>query len=303
MDYPNLLLPLLEQPTLLILGAGASVPYGFPSGNQLKNEIFSSLQGKLSPILYQDFGYDNQFIEDFKDALRFTSHPTIDIFLEHKNKYRDIGSYAIAYTILRKEAHNSLFPKKDWYGVIYDLLSLNNPIYDLSNLSIVTLNYERSLEYFLTNNIKYDCHDELEAKASEAIKNIQIIHAHGSLGNFNDTPFGISPSKHSQLAIASKSIKIVSDKLESSSLFKIAQAIIKKSKNIIILGLGYDFQTLEKLFLDINFDDKTVRGTSMGIDGVKGKKIIEFFQNKITLDEFKYGCDVFLNSQFRIVKQ
>ena len=37
---------MITTPTVLILGAGASINYGFPSGLQLKAEICRDLKGK-----------------------------------------------------------------------------------------------------------------------------------------------------------------------------------------------------------------------------------------------------------------
>ena len=38
---------MIETPTVLILGAGASKPYGYPIGSELKSRIISSLKGMV----------------------------------------------------------------------------------------------------------------------------------------------------------------------------------------------------------------------------------------------------------------
>ena len=103
----------LNEETVFFLGAGASNPYGFPIGTLLKTHMISNLtNGDCKNALVKS-GFESLLVKDFGEALIGTYHPTIDIFLEKKKKFRDLGAHLIAYTLLPCENHNLLFPQKE----------------------------------------------------------------------------------------------------------------------------------------------------------------------------------------------
>ncbi len=92
----------LSEPTILLLGAGASKPYGFPLGSELRNLLVGSHNDTIEKIV-REHGFDAGTVNEFKEALRYSDHPTMDIFLEKKLKFRKIGSYFIAGDISATE--------------------------------------------------------------------------------------------------------------------------------------------------------------------------------------------------------
>jgi hypothetical protein len=72
---------MIEAKTLLIVGAGASVPYGYPTGNVLKEELFDprnlvNLQNKI-----RDRGIE-LFCQHFEES----QQKSIDAFLANRGR-------------------------------------------------------------------------------------------------------------------------------------------------------------------------------------------------------------------------
>ena len=93
---------MIERSTVLVLGAGASAPYGFPLGNQLCERIIRETgQGdnqQLREILV-NFGESTDAIDDFRNAFQLSAMPSIDSFLARREKFIKVGKAAVAATI------------------------------------------------------------------------------------------------------------------------------------------------------------------------------------------------------------
>ncbi|OVE76759.1 hypothetical protein BVX97_00480 [bacterium E08(2017)] len=273
---------LLGIPTALILGAGASAPYGFPLGPELKNRLLEQTANGQTQTLLQELGFDLKLLRLFSDALRYGTHPTVDVFLEKKTSFRDIGSFLIALTLIPLESPQALFPQKDWYGDLFNTLNLEG-LSNTDNLSIVTLNYDRSLEHFLFNNIEYNCPDILMEQAHKNREKIHIVHAHGSLGNYPDVGYGISSSNKDAIRSAADSIKIISDHLADSDDFADAKDSIKRAERIVIIGFGYNQVTLDALLADVASDGRAIYGTAYKLDNKDRERVEDFFNGNISL--------------------
>lgn len=276
---------IMESPTVLVLGAGASNRFGFPLGPDLKKLMSENLHNPGFRRTLQPFGFDENLIRDFDEALGYSSHPTIDIFLEKKTNFREIGAYVVARTLMPLERHPSLFPQKDWYRDLFTALDFENEEPNANLLSIVTLNYDRSFEHFLCKNIDYNCHDERIPFCHTKRQKIEVVHAHGSLGQYPEVPYGIDVDDPNTLRRAAKNIKIVPDRLDDSPDFQKAQEIISKANHIVFLGFGYNERTLSLLMAKINPDGKHFYGTSIALDGPTRTRLTEMFGDKITLGE------------------
>jgi hypothetical protein len=183
---------MIETRTVLILGAGASIPYGYPSGSDLKNYIIGLLTNIQSHYSWIDkSNIPKEKIDNFIVKLERSDAPSIDIFLENQNNktFTEIGKKAIVNVISDSEnpyiLANPTFNDGDndhWYQYFGRKL-LRGDIEEItSNISIVTFNYDRSLETYLiralANNYGeiYDYSD-----SARVIDKIPIIHMYGEL--------------------------------------------------------------------------------------------------------------------------
>src|SRR5437660_495858 len=113
---------MFTENTTIVLGAGASMPYGYPSGYDLVSNIISlvSLDNPKPRIADTHFadetramGIPSEHAIDFAKTLRDAFPPSIDYFLFHNPQYLDVGKLAIAQRIIRHENKNSLFDRTD----------------------------------------------------------------------------------------------------------------------------------------------------------------------------------------------
>lgn len=273
----------LNEKTVFILGAGASKPYGLPLGTELKQTIIVNISINACRESLQGAGFHPSLINDFHEALPRTSHPTIDIFLEKKKKFRELGAYLIAYSLFPLEDPDRLFPKKNWYGYLYEAINFESEEPKAENIVFVTLNYDRSLEHFLSRNIHYDCADDFIQFAESKVNSLEIIHAHGSLGKYPEIPYEIKNREHELIQSAAEKIRIASDKLEDSSDFHAAQQAIKRAINIVFVGFGYDPTTLKLLVADVDVSKTRIIGTSFQLDDSRTDFVLKYFNNNIEM--------------------
>ena len=164
---------MFNEPTVIILGAGASLHYGFPLGEKLRENIIGSIKsvenGSFSTIsssaVRQDLVYDygsnrydslvryiltNENVPsslkewrhhiNFKDRMDESHNYTIDSFLTENPSYREIGKLYITLEILRNTAAQGRFSK---IGI-----SFNKDVYQNSN----TMGWYRALCHKILEN-------------------------------------------------------------------------------------------------------------------------------------------------------
>lgn len=283
--------------TVIILGAGASNPYGFPLGSQLKQVMQNKLTDRQTRKTLTSIGFEEDIILKFHEALRYSYHPTVDLFLENKTRFRDIGSYIIALSLIPFENNDYLFPHRDWYEVLFNTLGIEfGGMFD-SYPSFISLNYDRSLEHFLNKNIEYNCKDEKLELCYKAEKQIKIVHAHGSLGAYPDMPYGLDATDPTVVKKAAERIKIVSDVLEESPDFREAKEVILQASNVVFFGFGYDTITLKKLLSKSDINSKNLMGTGIGLSDDKINHLYNEFGDKLNIRN-NLSCKALLLEMF-----
>jgi len=233
------------------------MPYGLPSGIGLIEEIRNILSSKNQ--IFDSFGFDNIKRSEFSRALINSQTPSIDLFLERRQNFINIGKLAIFLSINKNEKHSKvILPAGRRVGIYpylyYQLISECKSISE-NNISFITFNYDRSLEYYLYHS--WLAHSGYEpAQVAEEISKVRILHVHGSLGKLlrqdsNGLPY--SPQKASEPAYyqhflkLSKNIKIMADSKDNDSVFEESKKILIASENIIFIGFGYHSENLQRL--------------------------------------------------------
>ena len=271
----------LNKKTVFVLGAGANKPYGFPLGTELKQIMIKNLSNSDCQRALKEYKLNQLLIDEFIEALPRTYHSTIDIFLE-KKKFRKLGAYLIAYSLLPLERYSRLFPQHNWYSRLYNIIDFDHDKPKAENIVFVVLNYDRSLEHFLYKNIQYNCPDNLIQFAESKLKSLRIIHAHGSLGRYPQVPY---EDKHGEDVIrsAAENIRIASDRLEDSNDFRNAQEAISNAFNIVFIGFGYDPTTLHLLVQDFDMSEKRILGTGFQLGNSERERLDKFFKGKMEI--------------------
>jgi hypothetical protein len=180
---------MITTPTVLVLGAGASCPYGFPTGKELKVEIcnaFSKPEAEGCQFLSANTNHSADEFLQFGNAFLKSGQSSVDAFLEHRPEFLEVGKLAIAYCLIPREDEERLYQADekrggDWYGYLSEKLNATFEEFGNNELSIITFNYDRSLEHFLLNSLHYS-HGKKFEECAETLAKIPIIHVYGQLG-------------------------------------------------------------------------------------------------------------------------
>ena len=245
---------------LFILGAGASKPYGYPLGVELRDQIIKSIQGNgdLKKALQSTFqgidGKIKQFPDDLEQSLRFS----IDQFLATRGRdYLDIGKFALAYIIKRREneKRSHYLVEGNWVEYFFNIyLGLDEGEILEKNYGFITYNYDRSLEFLLSNAFKVNFEKSPE-QISNQLKQ-RIHHVYGSLGDYKykSSDPGV-PFSTSELSVQTKEfLDLIYDSSTNLNLIfderdtnQIPKNFFDDLERVFFLGFGFDETNFKRL--------------------------------------------------------
>lgn len=243
---------MITTPTTLVLGAGASAPFGFPTGWDLYADVCSDLTKPTKQFfqLMVNSGFDEKELTRFRDELFYSGKSSIDAFLEGRadeQSFMTIGKAAIAGKLIPLESDDNLFAVNiadNWYRYLWQLLAATRDQFTDNRLCIITCNYDRSLERFLLLSLKHSYGLD-GAEAEELLKAVPIVHVHGQLGGCYD-----SSVAERSVTKSSKQITVIYEGLDTAPELVEARQSLKVSDVICFLGFGYLATNLERLRLD-----------------------------------------------------
>ena len=252
---------MITNPTTLVLGAGASIPYGFPSGEQLRTEICKAENRTLPlfEILEKSIGYRASDISNFVKAFLYSNVASIDAFLSRHDHFVGIGKDCIAILLAQKE-HPSrvIYANEDhWYKLLWQVLIEDaRTIEDLkqNKIRFISFNYDRSLEYFLFEASKHTFGLD-DFQALDVVRHFKILHVYGKLGEFgldvpsnSARPYSVSIDPN-LIKIAATGIQVIPEARDDSAAFQTAREWFAESGTIGFLGFGFDSLNVHRLGL------------------------------------------------------
>jgi hypothetical protein len=263
---------MITIPTVFVLGAGASAPYGYPTGGQLRDWILADLH-KRGPVLEQLFGL--RFLPDdlrlFAKRFRTADPESIDDFLGRHPDDTAMGKALIAAELVPYENESRLFDTWSsdlaglsdedqrreragrWYSYLWQRL-MKTPTFEQlegNRVSFITFNYDRSLEQYLFTVVK-ETYDKDGPSCAGMVSHFPIIHVYGQLGKLDwqdaDKGRAYSPTvTNDRLHLAADSVKILSEGSEDSTEFGQARDLLLHANRVFFLGFGYHRENLRRL--------------------------------------------------------
>jgi hypothetical protein len=275
---------MIHRPTVLVLGAGASNPYGFPLGRELRDIVCGLATSDCRSII-ADAGFDVAELSAMIDALRHSGYSSVDWFLEDRPEFMRVGKAAIAAAMIPLEDPDRLFPPAapfdHWYEVLLNTMDTPRGAFPDNHVGIVTFNYDRSLEYYLHRILEMR-RGSLD-RAAEELRSIDIVHVHGTLGALAPTmPNGraYAPDLTAEaLRVAVPRIVVVGEASGEAAEFRRARKLLEGASKIVFLGVGFHPESIRRLdIFGETWNDQrrarvSVTGTRRGIPVPAWQKI------------------------------
>jgi hypothetical protein len=241
----------ITKRTTLILGAGASQPYRFPLGTELRDRLLEQSTNTLSVL--DAAAVPRHEWEAVRKLLRASQFDSVDDFLEKYPEHSKLTKLIAAYWINHAESFDTLLNQGNqdhWYKALLLRVLDDDPALGGGALSIVTFNYDLSLEayFFEVLTTRYRKTPD-EARASLA--NLKITHVHGTLGTLEGAHgkgrmFG--PMTPVQLGHAAEGI-LTCHESGGVDAATAARKLIAESEDVAFLGFGYSKENLARLEL------------------------------------------------------
>jgi hypothetical protein len=278
---------MIKRKTVLILGAGASIPYGFPSGRKLRDIICTELLEERTQLFQavRAAGFDDDQITRFRDTLRGAGLDSVDQFLERRHEFHGVGVTAIAAALIPFENEQKLNGGDDnWYEYFFQRLVPTKDAVAASNVSVVTFNYDRSLDHFLFTALR-KAYGLSTTEAAHFLTDVMpIVHVHGKLGELPDLS-GSEDGVHRYhpasgvggTRAASRRIKVVHQGAASDRDFVRAKSLIDKAEVICFLGFGYLEANLANLQVQKWPQSAELHGTAFGKIGEERAEVPQHF--------------------------
>jgi hypothetical protein len=95
---------MISMPTVFILGASASVDFGYPTAKRLLEIIITEpILLDLNMKLFDQVGCDTDIFIKMQSQLELSASESVDIFLENNQEFLEIGKYSIVAEIINCE--------------------------------------------------------------------------------------------------------------------------------------------------------------------------------------------------------
>lgn len=292
---------MITEPTVFVLGAGASKPYEYPTGSDLRKGILEYFESDFNRVFPGDdiipkWGVHvshardevGRFLKTFAGSTGATL-PSIDIFLARQSKdewFNRLGRLAIILRILtaegghaqRERSRERAMGEETWcdflLGKLWDGLitpeHFKSRFHENKNVTIITFNYDRLLEYFLFNSLDKNFCGNGSGTVKEQLGHIKIVHVFGQIAPlpWQDPEAGIEYGPKIgcvDVLRLSENLKIIYDGYKNPELEKAREKIAEASR-IFFLGFGYAQENLKILDLPKVKEPSVTRiwGTHLG---------------------------------------
>ena len=253
---------------VFVLGAGSSMPYGYPSGAELLNKLKRTRQEEFD-VYRSKFGHKPREVHgELLTKIASPSVYSIDRFLTnhiHNTDLTDYAKYLVRNVIKRHEGTNEVhfhssgktnfdFPhpfdrkynRQDWieylFHKMFDLAKWELEKFKELPFYFINFNYDNLLEQklfeFLVLNKGVDI-EEAEGFVVDFFSK-KMRHVYGKIDQWSRDLYG------SKSFVSPNQIKIIGERLESTDK-KILEIYLKEADEIIFLGFGFHFDNIKIL--------------------------------------------------------
>lgn len=264
--------------TTIVLGAGASVPLGYPSGAALRSQILDNdfprnlIHHIARTSHWSSLEEITERIAAFRRVFLESGRTSIDRFLQLRRTYAQTGKIAITRHIMEAEhkafVAGTLFG--DWLLWLVDQLVARSRNPSDWPVRFVTFNYDNSVELAISSAIAVAQGNRISDLERRELALPQIVHVHGRVpwprvarNTVQDLrSVGVA---YEHVANGYDSIRVLGEErdiedAEEDHAGSIATARdwLTSSDNVLILGFAFDPENCKAIGLDAVQDSKAM---------------------------------------------
>ncbi len=294
---------MISKPTVLVLGAGASADYGYPTGRALLFTVCERMIGG-DPAMdgYLDkLAIPRELPAKFATLLKHSMQESVDTFLENRPEFIPVGKLAIALALVPLEREHIIqerAPGQQWYEYLFHQLGPSKEDIEQSHLTVVTFNYDRSLEYFLYDALASSF--SLDASETFALYGkVPIIHMYGHLGaphfaSISGRRYAPSVDPDS-IAQAVSSLGVAAPGQFDETPFELAAKAIAKAETVCFLGFAYHPSNVRRLGIPPTASPRII-GSALHLPTNEAERAKRLFPSGISLGHQDHDCLGFLQN-------
>jgi hypothetical protein len=243
----------------------------------------------VSKVL-RELGHEGEILKEFADRLHRSSLPSVDAFLERNPEYCELGKAAMAALLIPHEDFKDLTAQRDdsrWYKYLWQHLAQNlREVLRRNLLSVVTLNYDRSIEYSLFDAM-LNTYGQGEQYAVDLFKQVPIIHVYGQLGelHFLGPPEGRNYTPGMNKTIVEKCASQIKIMEEAGPEWNRAHVWIGQAEVLCFLGFGYHELNVQRLRINECFTGK-LYGSCFGMESDEIRHARDLFSRELWVEDF-----------------
>jgi hypothetical protein len=301
---------MIRNRTVFILGAGASYPYGFPTGEGLVNEIISLTRTNTPHTVFSSNGCSAEEVLRFSHDLSDSELSSVDSFLEYRPDFLMLGKLAICLALIPKEKDYVLSREYRqtnnsgcWYHYLWRQMSTSKGRFGDNHVSFVTFNYDRSLERYFFLRLRAQHPYKSDDEVLDELYKLRFVHVYGSLGDprFEEDSYDRPTPSPREVMRAANRLRIIHEEMAAANYLSNAIQLLKDAQVLCFLGYGYHQLNNGRLRLhELAEEDRTSsRGprkrkwftTRLGVTDVEFRRQTSGFYNRFTQDDLGYATN------------
>lgn len=253
---------MIRRETVLVLGAGASKPFRYPTGAELRTILCQEVgqPGRHLTQVLLSGGWSVTDQQVFNMQFERSGFYSIDRFLAMRPEFMEVGQIAVAAAISACEDEANLYRTdqgsrgwksgtSDWYAYLWSTLTTGartaEEVVSQNKLAVITFNYDRSLERFLYNAFCASYGLDL-AVAADLVRRITIHHVYGCLAAAGKE-FDVLTTDvdFNELKARAAQIKIMPHERPEED--EQCVSLLKAAQQVFFLGFGFDEMNCARL--------------------------------------------------------
>jgi hypothetical protein len=285
---------MITEPIVFVLGAGSMTDYGFPIGWELVRDVITRFQPNRPERqqLLEHTKLQDAEIQAFVTALDGSAQNSVDAFLEERQDFFDVGIAAMSLSLIDFERPERLYEQRDPGGnwlrnMLQHMRGTGFDEFHTNKVSLVTFNYDRSLEYFLCRSLA-NTFNKTEEEAGAIINQMSIIHLHGQLGylpwqgGLFARPYSPAVDTHALLS-CTEHVKVVNRNTKvNDAPFIEARRLLQEAARVYFLGVGFNNENLTRLGV-MDLAPNKAWSTCVGLRQREKNDLQSHFDNKLHL--------------------